>query len=316
MNKSLKPASFLLYLLMPLVFFLVGVYAAIWSGASANQMLASAAIVLGWGFGFGIAALILSIYLARALTHRRIILINWILLIVLIIFVGITQFRYKKRKNEQVKSPESVAIHLASAKFIPVPSEASVTTTEENIGLGFFKPNFYNYPTLNFYGSVNLEKSVLEHLPTDSLVFTQNELGLEVKYAPTWLLPEYMKLDYGIMLFKVRGYGHDFLKIEVNRQNQRLMYVDKMYGSFMPWAEFLLSVNSIELKTPSQQIIHRKPSTQADAINRAYAFLKPIMVENEWVLVNLIDKDFKKQGMGWIQWKENGQLLITYSMLS
>ena len=101
MNKSLKPASFLLYLLMPLVFFLVGVYAAIWSGASANQMLASAAIVLGWGFGFGVAALILSLYLVRVLTHRRVILINWILLIVLLIFVGITQFRYKKRKKEE-----------------------------------------------------------------------------------------------------------------------------------------------------------------------------------------------------------------------
>ena len=100
MNRSFKPASFVFYLLMLVVFFLVGVYAAIWSGAGENQMLASAAIVLGWGFGFGVIAFLVSFYLVRVTPHQRIVKINWVLLVALIVFVGITQIRYMQRQKE------------------------------------------------------------------------------------------------------------------------------------------------------------------------------------------------------------------------
>ena len=36
-------------------------------------------------------------------------------------------------------------------------------------GIGFFKPNFYENPSLYFYGNVNLEKGLTEHLPMDSV---------------------------------------------------------------------------------------------------------------------------------------------------
>ena len=85
---------------MLVVFFLVGVYAAIWSGAGENQMLASAAIVLGWGFGFGVIAFLVSFYLVRVTPHQRIVRINWVLLVALIVFVGITQIRYMQRQKE------------------------------------------------------------------------------------------------------------------------------------------------------------------------------------------------------------------------
>ena len=79
---------------------MVGVYAAIWSGAGKNQMLASAAIVLGWGFGFGVIAFLVSFYLVRVTPHQRIVRINWVLLVALIVFVGITQIRYMQRQKE------------------------------------------------------------------------------------------------------------------------------------------------------------------------------------------------------------------------
>ena len=307
----------LFYFLVVIVFFILGIYIAGILGAGEGQMLAAATIVLGWGFIFALFALIISIFIVRMIKYKILVRANWVLLSALIILYGITHYRYlEKQKTKESNSvlPTTIPVHFAYISTIDVPLQSS------SMGIGFFQPNFYQNPKLNFYGGVNLEKSLNEHTPNDSLVFTQTELGFSTSYAPAWLFPEHMKLDYGIIMFKVLGYGDDFLKVETNRQTKQFNYVDKTQGRFITWPEMLLSVFSLEpldkRLDKRSQTIHIKPLPHSSKVLIEYDFLKPLLIEGEWMYVKLVDDGLREKGKGWIRWKEGNQLLINYSLLS
>ncbi|SMO49556.1 hypothetical protein SAMN06265379_1028 [Saccharicrinis carchari] len=105
MKKLLKPASIAFYLLMFVLFFIVGVYVPILIGAGKNQMLAGGAIILGWGVMFAGIAFIASFFIVYYVPHKIIVKLNWLFLILLAISYGITHLRYlqrnKKRQQEQ-----------------------------------------------------------------------------------------------------------------------------------------------------------------------------------------------------------------------
>lgn len=185
------------------------------------------------------------------------------------------------------------------------------------IGIGFFKPNFYENPTLYFYGDINLEKGLIEHMPMDSLVFTQNQYGeISTSYAPPWLYPEHLKLDYGVMYFKVLGIGHDFVKVIANKANAQVSYVDKNHGQFISWPEFLMSINSVEFKEGSSGKVFSKPFEHAGEIAIEYAFIQPLMVHEEWLYGKFVDEQLKEKGKGWIMWRKGNKLYINYSLFS
>lgn len=185
------------------------------------------------------------------------------------------------------------------------------------IGIGFFKPNFYENPTLYFYGDINLEKGLIEHMPMDSLVFTQNQYGeFSTSYAPPWLYPEHLKLDYGVMYFKVLGIGHDFVKVIANKANAQVSYVDKNHGQFISWPEFLMSINSVEFKEGSSGKVFSKPFEHAGEIAIEYAFIQPLMVHEEWLYGKFVDEQLKEKGKGWIRWRKGNKLYINYSLFS
>ena len=307
-----KPARIVFLLLVLIVSFIVGVYLAGMVGAGEGQMLAAAAIVLGWGFLFACIALIVAIFIARGAQTRSIIKANWGLLIFLLILYGITHYRYlekQKMKEAQVVTLEKLTTHFTAHTL------KNFTTLSTDMGIGFFQPNFYQHPKLNFYGGVNLEKSLDEHLPVDSLVFTQTELGFTTTYAPPWLFPEHMKLDYGVLMFKVIGVGNDFVKVESNRQTGQTHYLNKSDGRFIPWPEMLLSIHSIQPLDPTQSI-HIKPQSNASLVTTTYEFLQPLLVQGEWAYVKMVDGNLKEVSKGWIRWRDGNQLMIKYSLFS
>ena len=310
--KSPKPANIAFLLLVPVVSFVVGVYLAGIAGVGKGQMLAAAAIVLGWGFLFAGIAVFIAILIARSVQTHTLVKANWGLLILLLILYGITHYRYlerQKSKEVRIELLTKPPVHFATL----VPSKR--LESPSNMGIGLFQPNFYEHPKLNFYGGVNLEKSLDEHLPVDSLVFQQTEVGFTTAYAPPWLFPEHMKLDYGILMFKVIGQGHDFLKVESNKQNGKIHYIDKSQGRLITWAEMLLSVNSIQ-PLKSSQTIHTKPQESASKVSLNYEYLQPVLVQDDWTFVKLVDANLKEVGKGWIRWKNGNQLTIKYSLFS
>ena len=176
--------------------------------------------------------------------------------------------------------------------------------------------NYASQDTFYFYAQPNFNKSISEHLPFDSLVLERNELGLNILYAPAWLAPEHMKLDYEILFFKATGISDDFIEVETNAAANRRAYMDRRSLQFTPWDQFLLQVHSVELKDDREQQVRIKPLDHASTLNKEYAVLKPLLVRDQWMKVELISEDYESLGEGWIQWNKDGEMLVIYNLLS
>lgn len=326
MKKLLKPASLLFNLLSLLVFFLVGVYIAGWIGAGKNQGLAAGAIVLGWGVLFAGLAFVVSFFLTYHLVHKKIVIGNWVFLGCLLLGYGITHYRYQQR--QEIREEESGPYRDKPTVPIQKPDQQGMLTSlvsgmsrtqnqNADAGMGFFSPNIFDNPTLYFYSRPNLEKSILEHAPYDSVTFIKNEYNqFEIATAPPWLVPEILKMDYDILYFKIKSVTEEFVEVVVNAQTGQTAYVSKLAGKVMYWPEFLLRVNSVEFLPGVDARIRARPLPTAGIIQTSYEFLRPIRIEDDWAEVFLMNGDFKKVGTGWIQWKRNDELLIRHNLFS
>lgn len=313
MSKFIKPASILFYLLSFVAFVLLGATFAAVTGAAKGQGLAGGAIVLGYGIMFGFFALIGAIIMVYRSNQKAIVIGNIVLFVLLILIASILFVRQKIRKNN---ANEKIKTQITTDLIHPVVYEnvkSNITRTDEkSLGLGFFSPNFYEYPVLYFYGNPNYLKASQDHFPTDSIVFIQNEHGhFEISYAPPWLQPEHLKLDYGILYFNLQSLGKEFVEITVNTTTQNTAYVSRFEGNIILWPEFLLQVYSIEMPPENPQTLKVKPLDHAGGVNDEYEFLQPVSIKNEWIQVELQDKNLKAITTGWLRWKKDEKLLIS-----
>lgn len=295
MNKFTNKASLLLYLLAFIVFFFAGGLFVKFSGAAEGQGLASGSIVFVYCIIFALAALAASIFLVHYSSQRSIVIANRLLLIIFVILIGILSLGFSNMEKKRIL----------------------INEPENSMGLGFFKPDFFEKPVLYFYSSPDQNKSVQEHPAVDSVGFTKKETGgFEISYAPPWLKPEHLKLDYDILYFKVVSLTENFAEVTVNDVTQETKYIDRNAGKILMWPDFLLQVHSVEFQEPGEQKVRVKPLSYAGEVITAFQIMKPLIIKDEWMLVELYDDNYKKTGEGWIQWNSDNQLLISYSLLS
>ncbi|KAA3661344.1 MAG: hypothetical protein DWQ10_04710 [Calditrichaeota bacterium] len=297
MKKLFKPASLLLYLLTILVFFFLGLLYAGLVDAGKGQGLAAGAIVLGYGVFAAFYALLAAIFAAYALRETKVKLLNKILGIALIVVFAIVVLR--------------IVTKAASAANAP-----PVQQTQKLMGLGMVKPHFFENRCLYFYGQPNLQKSVSDHVPGDSLVFKKTEHGFAISYAPPWFAPAHMKMDYETLFLRMLSIHRDFVEVVVNEYTGQKAYLDRRKVNVTFWPNFLLSVNSVKPLDPQNNPVRIKPLAHASLVTSAYTFLKPVQVAHQWIKVALLDDKLKSAGTGWIMWQKDGELLIAYSLLS
>lgn len=337
MRKLFKPANIVFSFLMLFLFFIAGLYFAGVTGAGKNQGLAGGAIVLGWGVLFGGIAFISSFFISYITPHKVIVRLNLLLLVILVITYGFTHYRFLKNQKSKEKEIMEMPLKKPTNPVSPVEtillkhylsfSEQQISfsfadlnefsDSESDMGLGFFIPNFFEYSSFYFYGNVNLEKPVNDHSPQDSITFKRTQYGgFDIEYAPPYFYPEHLKLDYDMLFLKVLTLGKDFIEVEVNRETRQIAYVDRYKGKLHYWPEFLLSIHSVELKDNANQTVRFKPLEHASEISTKFNFMQPQLIKDDWMKVDLLDNNFQKTGEGWIKWKQNNKLLITYSLLS
>jgi Ca2+/Na+ antiporter len=328
MKKLLKPACIGFYVLMLLSFFVLGLYFAAAIEAGKHQGLAGGAIVLGYGVLFGGIGFVASFFIAYFLELKIIKIINWILLLLLITLWSIKFFQFQQRdkiqeeKSKQLeqksnRTPTAVPNAIRAFRIKKKKRTLELEIMKDETGMGFFSPNFYENPTLYFYGNLNLEKSLMDHSPYDSIIFKRNQYNqFEIATAPPWLAPDHLKLDYDMLYFKIISVTEEFLEVQVNNQNGQTSWVDKSAGKIKLWPDFLLGVHSVEFKLDIQGKVRSRDFESAGEVNTPYDFMKPIRVKMDWMEVLLIDSNYEKVGKGWIRWKKDGQLRVLYNLLS
>lgn len=211
---------------------------------------------------------------------------------------------------------ENSEINQASIK--PLINFVSQRKTNEEMGLGLAKPDFYNKRILYFYSSPEFEKSVSEHFPYDSIVFSHSDHHqYDISYAPPWFYPEHQKMDYEILFLKVVTIANDWVEVEVNKETGQTTWITSADVEIIFWQEFLLKVFSVENLDPRNNPLRVRPLSNAGIVQiKEYSIMSPVLVKNNWLKVILYDNDFNQLSEAWIRWHLNGKLLISYSLIS
>lgn len=316
MKNTFKPASFLCYVLTLIAFFFGGMFLSAFTGAAEGQGLAGGAIVMFYGLVTALIALILAVIFATQASIKKIKIAN---IILGVIVLGLAAFTVSRiMENRPLQEPErqqQPTTPVAPASMVLNQGSSTHDGIEE--GMGFFKPNFYKNRVVYFYGEPNLDKAVNDHTPVDSVVFRQIDGGgVEIASAPPWLVPAHLKMDYELLFFKVLSVGQDFLMLIGNDADGSIAYMVRSAGDLFYWPEFLLTVHSVEWMDGAVKNVHLKPAERSSLYGFEYDFMDPMMVRGDWLLVRCLDVNYQVTGKGWVKWRQEGQRVISYSLLS
>lgn len=281
--------------------------------------LAGPAIVVVYGLVVCVAAGILSSFLVGRFNKKLIVRLIIILALLNLIPIGWMIYRLaaeadRIRPDAPVKRTPTEIKGSVLSVFNTLSSESFEAPY---LGLGMASPDYYDTRNLYFFSKPNLGKSVQDHTPIDSIVFIQTEHHkYEISYAPPWFYPEHLKLDYDIFYLKILSMNRDWLEVELNKEDGRTFWIPQNEVIVYFWPEFLLNVFSIENPNPIENPLRVKPLQHASEVHGAkYEYMRPIIIKDNWLLVNLMDKDFNSTGEGWIKWNDNGKLAILYYLL-
>lgn len=106
MKKFIKPASLVFLFLSSILFFILGMAYAGFSGAATGQGLAAGAIVVFYGFVFAFITFIAALFIVYYLPARTILISNRILLIAFVIIAGILTYRILTKERTSTPSKE------------------------------------------------------------------------------------------------------------------------------------------------------------------------------------------------------------------
>ncbi|QSE98746.1 hypothetical protein [Fulvivirga lutea] len=262
--------------------------------------LAGPGIVVGTGmFGAAFGLITSLIILSKCSAKRAMILAVTALIVsalILLLLWRAKQAREEKRKDAQF----SLISYQKRGETI-------------SMGLGMAKPNFFEKNTIYFY-QPQLKKSVNEHLPLDSLVFQRTELGYTLTYAPPWFYPEYIKLDYDILLIRCMSITTDWVQVIVNKQTGKTMWMSVHDLNVEFWPSFLLKCHSVKNISTNNQL-RVKPLGNSAAVN-LQGIYKPVEINSDWMRVEIYNDGYQLLGDAWLRWYENGELLINYELFS
>ncbi|MEQ8924423.1 MAG: hypothetical protein RLO81_01355 [Fulvivirga sp.] len=261
--------------------------------------LAGPGIVVGTGlFGAAIGLILSLIILANSSAKRALVFALTALIISVLVFL--LMLRAKQLRDQKRKQSQFSLISFQQPN-------------NNQMGLGMVKPNFFEKSTLYFY-QPQLKKSVNEHIPIDSLVFKQTELGYTITYAPPWFYPEFLKMDYDILFMKCMSTTKDWVQVVVNKQTGRTMWMDIHDVKVEYWPSFLLNTYSIKIDEGDNPL-KVKPIDNSSDVN-LQGIYKPVEIKSDWIRVEIYNDTYQMIGEAWVRWCKNGVLQVDYEILS
>lgn len=301
MKKYFLLSSILLYILNFLLFFLIGIIYVKITGAAEGQGLAGGAIVLFNGLLFGFLGIVIGIIVVYRFSRAQIARLNKVLAALVVLSYGVVIYSARLQASENINSMHPEVSSYASSQLS---------------SLGLFKPHIHDIDVLSFYQSPFYDTEDGHIQTIDSVRFANNEYGNRIiTYAPPWLAPAHMKLDYDILYFEVVSLGTHYAEIKVNKFTNRSSWISLEDGTYIDWSKFIVSVHSIE-SNKQDLVVYRRPFPNSDKIEHTALMLQPVIVRDRWLKVKLIDDEYNVVDEGWIRWRDENEILIQYNLLS
>ena len=282
--------------------------------------LAGGVMVLMYGIIGLIIGLILSLIFKNKLNASVLKIVTGVLSLIGIagliwLFMKIKESQ-KKTAEQVAKTEEFYRTHKPKKQTAPLQQGTNDGKTENaEFGLGMAAPNFSELKTLHFYGNPTMTDNVVAN---DSVTFSTSTNGPEIATAPPYLVPQHLKMDYQIFYFLVKSQTRDHYEVVVNKKNGQTTWVSKVEVKFKSWPDFLLNVFAVEPMNWNDNLVRIKPMSHASPIQTVTEenILSPIQIKDDWIQVDIMDKNHKSIGKGWLKWRSESALLIDYSLLS
>lgn len=185
-------------------------------------------------------------------------------------------------------------------------------------GMGMAKPHLSDGKVIYFYHLLPIGLQPYQIRPVDKIVLTKGEHHFEISYTPTWFSPEVLKLDYDMLFFRTLTISKDWLEVIVNKQTGQTYWISESDADFIDWPEFLLNVYDIELINPETNPLLFKPFDDAGivATTPERFSLHPLAINGDWMMVSTTGLADRIRPYGWIRWRKDDKLLISYSLLN
>jgi len=186
-----------------------------------------------------------------------------------------------------------------------------------NLGEGFFSPEISEAETLYFYALSN-GKKMPQMQPADSITFLKKHGNYvdKIEYAPKDFSPFIEKLDYGVFILKVKRLGKDYHEVILNEKSGKTGYVSAWQGNLISWGQFLLNCHSVEFIDKNQKVFDHPMIKSAGRLVTPSNF-RVLFIMGDWMEVEILADDYDTiKGKGWIRWKNNEKLLVSYNLFS
>ena len=285
--------------------------------------LAGGAIVAFWGFGGSMVGLILGILAILKLNERSRAIVALSATLMAVCLWGVFHYRYKQKQADKAAEDEALfgskrpltAVAIEAESMKPRSAAGKIDEEKSEMGIGMVSVLPVDGKVLLFYSKPEHFELPNGQTATDSLTFKSRQHYVDIATAPPWFVPEYSKLDYGILQLKAIIVNRNWVEVVVNRSSGQTAWVYLQDVEFATWPEFLLQVHSVELLRPEDFLPRIKPMDHAEPISNVDpgGFFYPISIKDDWMEVH---PDHELDSQMWIRWRRDGKLLIKYSMLS
>jgi hypothetical protein len=114
--------------------------------------------------------------------------------------------------------------------------------------------------------------------------------------------------------------SRNWIEVVVNNSSPRprftphTFWVARESVVFSYWPEFLLSVAAVEVLDASATPLHQEPDDKARVLPfPSQPLLRPFAIQGYWMQVATVD-EANTAPIGWIRWRDDDQLLLSYSL--
>jgi len=270
-------------------------------------------MVLFYGLGGLVIGLIISMVLRNKLSSSILLGSN------IVFSILITWFGLKIYQIDQKSKAALIEESKRLQKLQPTaPAEKVPVQDSQLMGIGIAKPKLQVDQPLYFYPAPQAKQQGEQGSPIDSITFKRSAQGIEIATAPPWLVPERLKLDYQVFHFLVLSQSRSFLQVVGNKTNGQTAWIAKSQVHYQDWSSFLLEVYALQPKNWDNNPLRIKPFTHADPLlefNQQH-ILQPIKIKDQWIEIKILDQSHQALGTGWIRWRSESEILITYDLFS
>ncbi len=272
--------------------------------------LAAGATVFLWAMGGSVVLLVLSIRIARRLSAARVRMAVFVLLAVNCVF------GFLLMDNTRQAEAGTTSAASASRQVTTLPAAARyphLKRADLPAGLGILVISPLPGATLSFHSEPGVAQQPDDYPPVAEVRFGVAVPSVDILEAPARLVPEHLKMDYEIFHLRAITLTPGWVEVVGNSTTGETWWVDRTQGRFVAWPEFLVAAAAV---IPFEDArIHARPLDDSPVLATTTQSLQPLAVRGDWLKVSISQLADRMPPEGWLRWRDDDRLLVSYKPL-